>query len=549
MRRLLLLCSFVTLTAISAEEGNVSIPEQANNQAINSALSKCYGHFSTGLYQRTFECLKAVESSFNQLPEIEKQNDKKTAGLIAYWQGISAARMQDYPEAISAFEKALQLKYSTDDIYYELGQAFYASEKLSRARNAFKLSFDRKYKRGVSLYYIAFISQALGDSKKAVNFYNTIQRLGPQEKQDVLQPAIAQIAEIYLEKAEKHPDSIKAVESYVIPEFRRAIAVDEESELANSLKQKVLDIQQKYDLILLKMRNGRPTLNPPYFFRLAQDVATDSNVTFTPQETTTSSSDQASLYSKFDAFGRYTYYLKNIMSVAPEVRFNRTYYFHRVPNVYRNDNYSLNTALRMAHEHAFNQKPASALFDLDYGYSERDVNAEKKLVFNSRSYTFMLGERLNIFSRGESIFRFRQRHFVSYTSASNSVTNSFVYEQVLGFKTGHALLIYSSYDRTRVETTSFDTNSFTVRGDVIFPRYKELYTPSIGLSLTSTDPINNQYGRGRELTYNPSFKVSRAFGKRVRANIHYDYMKNNSKDVQNFAYKKQFYGVELEYIF
>ena len=106
----------------------------------------------------------------------------------------------------------------------------------------------------------------------------------------------------------------------------------------------------------------------------------------------------------------------------------------------------------------------------------------------------------------------------------------------------------ANLDQTRVDNDFYDTNAMTMRTDLIFPRYKEWFTPSVGLSVTRTNPLNND-ARGIEWMYNPSAKLAKTFGKHYRLNFHYEYQKNNSKYKDNFAFKRQFYGLEFEYLF
>jgi hypothetical protein len=488
--------------------------------------------------------LNIVETQLNSNPRAT--NLQK--GLVAYWKGITYNRTQDFQKAIESFDKSLSLNYDPVDINYEYGQALFAVQKMQEARLQFRESLKKRFKRGVSLYYIAYISKELGDKKKAVTFYQAIQKLSAEESAEVSQAAEMQIGDIYLEQAERHPDSFRAVENYVIPQYKKALERDPESGLAPVIEKKISELQQRYDLILLRMRNGRPTLNPPYFLRLAQEISNDSNVTFTPEETTTSSSKQSSIYSKTDVMGRYTFYVRNVMSIAPELRMNYTYYANREKEIYRNDNYLISPAIRTYYEHTLFKKPASVLFDVDYSYVERDIDAKQKLKYASRSYGAMLGERFNYFSWGESILRFRYRKFESFNAASNSNTKSFVYEQVRMFKE-NILLFYASYDMTKVEDESFDTNGITVRGDLILAPVKNWFTPSIGFAVTLVDPVNNKAVRGTEKLYNPNIRLSRLFGKRMRGSFKLDYSKNDSKDKENFAYTKTVYGFELEYLF
>ena len=160
----------------------------------------------------------------------------------------------------------------------------------------------------------------------------------------------------------------------------------------------------------------------------------------------------------------------------------------------------------------------------------------------------MLSERFNYFSSGESVLRLRYRKLESYLEGSDSKLTSLVFEHVKPLEL-NTLLFYLSYDRMRVDTEVFDTNALTLRGDLIFARAYDWFTPSIGLSLTSTDPINDRGARGRELLINPNLRIAKNFQKSWRANLKYDYQKNNSKDEENFAYKKSIYSFELEYLF
>lgn len=503
----------------------------------STIFKKAFALYSQGRYQTTVEELTRVE-----------QNHPAHSGLINYWKGICYSRSQNFPEAIKSYDRALKQKFSPQDIHYEYGQALFAAEKLSEARVQFRESLRKKFKRGVSLYYIAYTSRELGDNKKAFTFFRSISKLDEEEAREVKQAAEMQIGDIYLEQVEKLSDAFKQVETLVIPQYEKAMEVDPESNLAPVIQEKIITLQRKYDLILLQLRNGRPALNPPYFVRASQEIGMDSNVTFAPAGTTISSSRKESTYSKTDFIGRYTFYHKDFISISPEFRFNYTYYFNRVPEIYRNDNYLLAPALRTAIEHTLWKKPASHLIDYDYAEANRDVKAKKKLEFSSRSHTVMLGERFNYFDFGETIVRLRYRMLESYLSSSDSNTTSFVVEQIRSLKE-HTLLFFFSYDRMRVDSDVFDTDSFTLRADLIMGRVRDWFTPSIGFMVSSVDPVNDRSTRGRELLLNPNARLSKTFRKNFRGNLKLDYQKYNSKDDENFAYKKTTYAFEVEYLF
>lgn len=529
----------MALTAF-AQDDSLEITQATGNNLFKTAVE----NYSQGKYQATVEELKTLETRL----EKEANPNRETLGLIQYWKGICYNRLQDFSEAIASFDKSLGLDYAPVDLHYEYGQALFAADKLSEARIQFRESLKRKFKRGVSLYYIGFISKELGERKKAFTFFKAINKLSEEEAKEVRQAAEMQVGDIYLEQVEKRSDAFKSVETYVIPQYEKAFEIDKESALAPQIREKIVKLQRKYDLILFQLRNGRPTLNPPYFLRISQEFGQDSNVTFSPAQTTISSSKQASLYSKTDLIGRYTFYVRDYISIAPELRFNNTYYFNREPEIYRNDNYLIAPAVRTAYEHTLWKKPAAFLVDYDFNEARRDVNAEEKLEFSSRSHAIMIGERFNYWDFGETTVRLRHRILDSYIESSNSNTTSLVFEQIKSLKL-NTLLFYASYDRMRVTDDFFDTDSFTFRVDFIMTRVRDWFTPSFGFSYTSTDPINDRDARGREALINPSARISKTFKKNWRANLKYDYQKNDSKDDENFAYTKSVYAFEMEYIF
>jgi hypothetical protein len=517
-------------------------------QSISISKSKVFENasleFQSGKYESTLEELIKIETRIESL----NSGNKQVQGFIKYWKGICFNRLQEFSEAIKHFESSISFGFSPKDINYELGQAYFASEKLTEASLQFRESIKKKFKRAVSLYYLGYITKELGQKSKAYNFFKFIEKLSDEEKKEVLQASEMQIGDMLLEEAEKSKDAFRTIEYKVIPHYEQTLAIDKESALAPVIQEKILKLQKKYDLILFNLRNGRPTLIPPYLLRIAQEFGQDSNVTFSPAETTISKSKQSSGYSKTDLLGRYTFYIEDYLSVSPEIRFNNTYYFNRSPEIYRNDNYLIAPAVRTSFEHTFNKKPAALLLDYDFNEARRDVNAENKLVFNSRSNNVMIGERFNYFSWGESIVRFRYRILDSYLDDSDSTMTSVVYEQIKNFDL-NILLFYFSYDRFRVQNNLYNTDSLTFRGDLIMSRVKDWFTPSFGLALTTVDPINARATRGRELLINPNARIAKTFKKNWRANLKFDYQKNNSKDESNFAYSKTIYAFELEYLF
>ncbi|WPU64266.1 tetratricopeptide repeat protein [Peredibacter starrii] len=290
--------------SVYAQEVSQEITDATKTSTYQTA-AKLFGE---GKYQATTEELSNLEKN---------ESSKSKLGFIHYWKGICFNRLQDFGESINSFKAALSYSYAPQDLHYEYGQALFAAEKLPEARLQFRESVKRKFKRGVSLYYIGYISKEMGERKKAFTFFKAIDKLPPEEAIEVKQASEMQIGDIYLEQVEKHPDAFKSVETIVIPQYEKALAISPESALGTTVREKITTLQRKYDLILFTLRNGRPALIPPYFIRAAQEFGQDTNVTFAPADTTISSSKQASMYSKTDLMGRYTFYHRDYFSIAP----------------------------------------------------------------------------------------------------------------------------------------------------------------------------------------------------------------------------------------
>lgn len=509
--------------------------------AEDKLFQKAVSLYGQGKYQATVEELDRLKK------EVSSKNTK-TLSFIAYWKGMSLNRLQEFDLAAIQFQSSLDFGYIPLDLHYELGQAYFALEKFYFAKIHFNESFKRDFKKGTCLYYLGYLSHELGDDQDAKAYYLLIRRLNDQDAGETRQAAELQISDIELAQAEKQPAVFNVIKDQVIPQYERALRVNETSNLAPKIKEKIINLQRKYELVLFQLRNGRAALIPPYFLRAAQEFGYDTNVTFTPTETTIASSKQGSGFSKSEVLGRYTFYYKNFFSIAPETRLNYTRYTNRIPEIFRNDNYFLAPAIRSAYEHTLFGNAASILLDYDFNYAQRDVQATETLDFSSSAHLFMLGERFKFFSVGETVVRLKERQFKSYIPLSNSKTLSLVVEQTVGLKNS-TLLLYSGLDRTRVNREAFDSNALTMRVDWLLPSYRDWFNPSVAMGLTLTDPINDRSNRGMEKNISPGLKFSRALGKGFRLNSRLEHQRNISKDRKNFYYKRNIGGIELEYIF
>jgi tetratricopeptide (TPR) repeat protein len=513
------------------------IPLSVSADTTEDLLNQFYSKFQNAEYR----------SSLTPLEELAKIPGQEPTSF--YWQGIVFNKLEKYNDSIAAFKKADFYKAPFKDLYYEYAQALYAANLLAPARKAFGKSIINKHKMATSLYYMGFISQTLEDYKLAINYYKKINQLKDPEASEVNQAARFQLAEIYYMEAKKSVTPFKVIESYCLPEFHYALSLDKHSGLAPDIQKRIYQIMNEFELLHLKMINGRNTLTPRYYLKLSQELRYDSNVILQANQVLNEAQQKSAPISKTEALGRYAFYPNKRISIIPEFRGNFTKHLNNTePNIYKNDNYTLVPALRTSYEWTANKKMASHLFDFDYHYSARDVYQSKELVFNGRTLIYMIGEKLNPFNFGETIIRFRRKDFTSYVYYSDSLTYSLSVEQTINFLTNHVLFISSSLDQTKVTNNAFDTNSFMLRFDYITPRFRNWFTPTISLMTLLNDPINQKETRGLEKMINPSLKLSRGFHE-WRANLKYDFTRNISLDKETFDYTKHVYGLEIEYLF
>ena len=219
----------------SFAKSKVKAKAKVSKNGTSTFIEFIYKKFNEGDYQQVLLDLDKIEIDIKK----HKKHKKDIQGLVYYWKAVTYAKINEYEQSLAFFKNSIEENYIPKDLYYEYAQALYVSEKLKGARLAFKKSVKKKFKRGVSLYYIAYISQQLKDNKKAVKFYTMIEKLPEEEKKDVVQAARMQIGDIYLMQVEKMPNTFKSVRDYIIPQYRKAIEFDKQSTLAEEIRTKI----------------------------------------------------------------------------------------------------------------------------------------------------------------------------------------------------------------------------------------------------------------------------------------------------------------------
>lgn len=504
---------------------------------VKESLQKIYTEFEEGNYDNVISTLDNISEKIDE----SGKKASKLKGLIYYWKAMSYTKLNDFENAETYFIKALALNYYTKDIYYEYGQVLYVASKYKRARIAFKKSVKANYKVGVSIYYIAFISQELKDYKKAVKFYNMIEKLPEEEKRDVIQAARMQVGDIYLQQIERQRNPFKGVEKYVIPQYKKALSYDEDSSLAPEIKQKIEALQRKYELILFRMRNGKPTSRPPHYLKGSLLYGSNTNATSTTDAVKGN-------YMQMSAFSRYSIYPSSSFSYAPELSASYTKYSQTDDSILPLNKYYVKGALKMNFEQVYKKRPATFYMDLDYTYNADDTDADKKIEAANNTYGITLSQEVQFWQNDPSTFRIRYENvnaeLDSYTNSSYSLS----YEQVivLGWST---LFLYNNYaTKTYPNAETSNTNTLTNRIDMILPTFKGLFNPTFYVSNVSTNYVkNDSKGTPNLVTY--GINMNRPLGKNLYLTIDYGISAQKEDKDSTDKYDAQLVTFNLDWIY
>lgn len=503
-------------------------------------FTEIYDSYSKGDFETVVESLEKVNPI-----------DKKENGLIHYWKGLAYVKLNDFDYGTKNLRKAIDLGYLPDDIYYEYGQALYVTNDYKNAQIAFKKSFNRKFKRGVSLYYIATIAKEQNQTKSAVKFFKMIAKLPEEEKRDVLQASRVQIADIYLEKIENLPDSIKDIEKYVIPQYREALEVDSDSKLAEEIKLKIEELERKYELVLFRMRNGRPTARPPYYIRTYLLYGTDDNV-YQLNDVSRNSlelEDVASPFVRAGTFGRYSFYPNSAFSIAPELSVSTTRYLSDSESIQALNSYDITTGTTLNFEHIYNENPATFYVNLAYTYNADYGETGEDFTYAGNEISLTLSEELRFWADHPSVFRLRYRNVTSENVTESYNAYTVIWEQIISVNRT-ILFFTNSYTLNSYrdpEAKESSHGSISTRLDLIFPTFLSLFNPTLYGSYTNNDYFEDSSTGAQNIT-TYGLNLNRPITKNLYVTLDYGI---NSQDAENESdtFNQNTFTVNLDYIY
>lgn len=495
--------------------------------------------FFNGRYEEAVKELSRVESRLLN----HEDSFRKELGFVFYWKGLSYNRLGRLENAEKSFQNSFKYDYAPVDIHYEYGQTLFALKKWEDSRLQFRESLKRKFKRGVSLYYISLISKEMGETKKAFTFLNSIQKINDSDFEEVKQASELLIGDLYLEQAAGKPNNISL---YVIPQYRKALRLNPKSDLAETIEHKILELEYKYDLQLFNMKNGRAVAEKPYLLRLRQEFGSDSNVFYSAQSVLPKNKE-SSFYSTTDVIGQYIFYPNNSWTLTPELRLNGSYYFNRKPEIYRNDNFYFSPRIVGVYEHTLLDRPGGLSLEYRYDEAQRDVQSRKSFDLSYRAHHFVLSERLQIFSSGETVFRVGHQVGWSYKSEFDLKENFVSLEQ--NFEMGkNNLAFFLDYRSFRFGDSIYNVDALTLAG-TFYIWDREDFSPALTLGLTRSDPVKDRLRRGQENLWFTQFDVTKAFNAHWSSSLRASFEENRSKLSEDYSYSKFKYSLSVDYLF
>lgn len=505
------------------------------------SLEEFYKHFKSGHYPKALSELESIPASENPLSS------------KAYLAGLSYSRMQEYDKAITQFGIAIREKNTSTDLYYEYGQALYAANELKKARSAFKMSADKNFNRPASLYYIAHISQMLEELDEAKDSYVLLLK---DKKSDLKMRQIAQfqLAETLLSMARVRSsnanDLNRRVERFILPMLNSSYGMDKRSNLAPEINQRISAVMIEFNLDPDLMVNGRRIGPNRYRGYASQKIRLDDNVSLVNEENNVQQTKKSSFIFETEAYGSYDFVANKRYIFSPEARFTYTQHTNQSdPEVYQNDSFVMNFALKNKYEHKIKDLPASLLFDIDYTRTMKDWQAQKKKEFYAKATTFTIGETFTYFDFGDTTFKLKRKTYTGASEAISNHTTSFSADQTIFFPFQHLLI--STFQADFIDNfnaPATNTDTYLFRFDYIIPEVMPTYTLGLALATTMTDTLDQRETRGTEISFNPSIDLAKDLSLNSKISVNYDFTKSKSKD-PNYSYAKNVFTTEYRYSF
>ncbi|MBI4406061.1 MAG: hypothetical protein HY537_18020 [Deltaproteobacteria bacterium] len=511
-----------------------AVPSPLGKPGLEIALQEIQkGHYA--------EALTLIE----ELPKSEKYN------LTAlYWAGVSRMNLQDFKPASKKFRLVLAKDVCNEfpEAPYYLGQALYAQRNYSKAIDAFRIAKYRGTQIAPSLYYEGYLQLLLNDKIEALNLFNQLidyESAAPEWKQ----AAQFQIGEMLFVDTSKSKGKTKRKLALrqTIPAYHRAIAMAPDGELAAQAQSRISDVYKLIGQSGPETVGKVPIATKPWLLSLNQEFKFDTNIINQPDEVMTEPYTGSALM-RTSVFGRYEKVFRNRIAVAPELSMDITLHQRRDnPSVYGNDSININPALRARIDHLINAQSASMLFEYEFSKGTRDYLQNHSQPHYGVSHNFILGERANIFKFGTSTLLLNLRHFDSAVfSGLTQLVPGITLSQVFALSDSQSLSASFNFETQVSNLPVFNQRAYRLTLGTGFSMPWDL-SLDFAFIATLTDTMEQQSIRGTETNLLPMATLTKFIDSQghFSVTLTYLYMRNLSKDTQDYQFSKHIAGLGL----
>jgi len=526
-----LILSFFFLKAITIE---------GSYAAASANLAPVYQSYFSKNYK------VAEETAIKFLQESSSNSNTNTLSLqekgeLFYLLGLSTKAQEKFELSIGYFKKAQEHGFESPEIFYELGQCEYAMNQLKESISSFEKSLEVFVKVPSSLYYIGHIYQIFEEHEKASSFYEKLVQ-HPETDSSLRQVGHLQLAEIavILGEEKKPPLTAEEIEKNIFPLFKKVIELGPTSGAGTDAEKRLESLKKKYHLHPDYLINGKKIPEKKFRFSFSQKLKYDSNLNSVSELPVVQPTQKDTFLADSSFSTNYDYYLAKRFVFTPSAKGNIAKHSEQNdPSIYGNDNYSLNTNLKLNLEHTALSSPATLGIESGITYNERDITRKKRFAFSSRVWEGGLSYAFKLLSKGNTSLKTTFKYTQSYLITQESRGWDFSLSQTYSLSNSHLLvgLLLASFTEV-FNTPTSSSDNYIVRFDYIIPNITENYTLGIFHSLTITDPKLQRETRGIETTFNPGLNLTRSLGPNLRFVFGYSYSEKNSKDKKSYAYKK-----------
>lgn len=461
-----------------------------------------------------------------------------------YWIALCYKNLGEYEKSKDYFEKTLSSKFSKEDLYYEYGQTLFALNELEKAQKYFSASLKQGYNKSFSLYYIAHINELL--EKPSISKINYISIIKNKNSEPGLkQTAYLQLGDMIYSRVQNKFFPEHYVKSYIVPLWKKGRSIDEKSEVAIELDQKIDDILTKYNMHPLQLLNGKTLKKKGYNLSLSVTRTNDSNVTQANDQANSAATLFESWNTEYYVNYAHRFVFKRRWVVTPEIGISYLKYDDQLNSeVFKNDTNYFAPAIKTRYEHILFDKRAALILDLEYNYTKRDRDGLHQLSFFGKSSTFSIGEKISYFLRGDSTFKLKFKNYTSYNSSSDTSSVIFHFDQIYVRPSGNIFLFLFIYENTKGATNDLlSYSSNMLRVDYLIPNlfWGISFSPGTSISLLNS----NDTSRDSETSLSYGIKAHKKLFSNYKLGLSFDKQDNTSSS-QSYEYSKSTFSLSLK---